>query len=132
MNQLQLPFDNRKRKPRPTIDLGANDLTREIIQHIRKLGGWGTRVNVSGFYDPDKGFWRKGVTDPGTPDVMAVVNGLFIGVEVKTGHDRLRPQQTTTKQAIEQAEGIFLVAKDIAQFRDDLRTILKNSRGDNP
>jgi len=117
MNQLQLPFD---------------DLTREIIQHIRKLGGWGTRVNVSGFYDPDKGFWRKGVTDPGTPDVMAVVNGLFIGVEVKTGHDRLRPQQTTTKQAIEQAEGIFLVAKDIAQFRDDLRTILKNSRGDNP
>lgn len=132
MTQLLLPFDNRKRKPRPSVDLAANDLTREVIQHIRKLGGWATRVNVSGFYDPDKGFWRKGVTDPGTPDVMAVVNGLFIGVEVKVGADRLRPQQTTAKEAIQRAEGIFLVAKDIEGFRNDLRTTLKNLGGDNP
>lgn len=132
MTQLQLPFDNRKRKPRPAIDQDTNDLTRDIIQHIRKLGGWATRVNVSGFYDPEKGFWRKGVTDPGTPDVMAVVNGLFLGIEIKTGADRLRPQQTAAKTVIQRAGGVFLVAKDIEQFRNELRTILQTTKGETP
>ena len=120
--QLQIPFDQRKRKPRPTVKLATNDLTREIIQHIRKLGGWATRVNVSGFYDPDKGFWRKGVTDPGTPDVMAAVNGRFYGIEIKNGTDALSKAQIATKQAIESAGGVFIIAHDIAQFREEFRS----------
>jgi Holliday junction resolvase len=119
--QLQIPFDKRKRKPRPVVSLDTSALTNEIIRHIRKLGGWAVRVNVSGFYDPEKGFWRKGVTDPGTPDIMAVVNGRFYGIEIKTGTDRLRPEQTLTKQAIEGAGGVFLIAHDIAKFREEFR-----------
>jgi len=92
MSQLQLPFDKRKRKPRPALLLSANDLTTEIIQHFRRLGGWATRVNTSGFYDPKQGFWRKGATDPGTPDVLAVLDGQFFGVEIKVGADRLRSE----------------------------------------
>ncbi len=121
--QLQLPFDRRKRKPRPALVLNANDLTNEIIQHFRKLGGWAVRVNTSGFYDPDKRFWRRGVTDPGTPDVIAVLNGKFFGIEVKTGSDRLRPDQVQTKDLIQNARGVFIVARTLEQFRDDLRLI---------
>lgn len=125
-SQLQIPFDKRKRKPRPVVSLDTSALTNEIIRHIRKLGGWAVRVNVSGFYDPGKGFWRKGVTDPGTPDIMAVVNGRFYGIEIKTGTDRLRPEQTLTKQAIEAAGGLYLIAHDLAQFRQELRTTILN------
>ena len=120
--QLQIPFDKRKRKPRPPVDHSTNELTVEVIRHIRRLGGWATRINVSGFYDPDKGFWRKGVTDPGTPDVIAVLNGRFYGIEVKNGTDSLSEAQITTKKAIEGTGGIFLITHDIASFRDELRT----------
>ncbi len=122
--QLQIPFDQRKRKPRPTVKLATNDLTREIIQHIRKLGGWATRVNVSGFYDPDKGFWRKGVTDPGTPDIIAALNGRFYGIEVKNGTDTLNEAQKATKRAIESAGCVFLIVNDIAQFREEFRAYI--------
>lgn len=121
MTQLALPFDRRKRKQRPALLLNANDLTAEVVQHIRKLGGWATRVNVSGFYDPEKGFWRRGVTDPGTPDVLAVLNGQFIGIDVKTGTDRLRLEQKQTSRLIQNAKGIFIVARTLEQFREDLR-----------
>lgn len=125
MSQLQLPFDQRKRKPRPAVELSANDLTTEVIQHIRKLGGWATRVNTSGFFDPVAGFWRKGVTDPGTPDVIAVLQGQFYGIEVKAGNDRLRPAQEQTKKSINNAKGIFLVAKSLEKFREELRAKTK-------
>ncbi len=127
--QLQLPFDRRKRKQKPIVDLSTNALTIEVIRHIRKLGGWATRVNVSGFYDPDKGFWRKGTTDPGTPDVIAVINGHFYGIEVKNGTDYLSKAQIATKQAIEGTRGVFLIAHDITNFRDELRTKLLQHGG---
>lgn len=125
MTQLALPFDRRKRKPRPALMLDANSLTVEVIQHIRKLGGWATRVNTSGFYDPKQGFWRKGVTDPGTPDILAVLDGQFYGVEIKVGADRLRPEQQLTKNLIQNANGVFLVANTLEQFRSELRANIK-------
>lgn len=120
-DQLQIPFDRRHRKRRPVVVLTTNRLTTEIIAHIRKLGGWATRVNVSGFYDPEKEIWRKGVTDPGTPDILALVNGRFFGIEVKNGSDRLRPEQITTRQMIQSSGGLYLIAHNLAQFREDMR-----------
>ncbi len=121
VQQLQIAFDRRVRKPRPAVVHDTHTLTREIIVHVRKLGGWIVRVNVSGFYDPNRGIWRKGVTDPGCPDLLACLpGGLFLAVEVKTGTDRMSEQQVITRKVIEAAGGIYIEARHIEQFRHDL------------
>lgn len=125
LDQPQLPFDKRKRKPRPAVVLTSNQLTLEVISHIRKLGGWAARINVSGFYDVEKGYWRKGTTDPGTPVVLACLHGRFLGIEVKIGADQLGKYKVITKQAIEGTGGLYLIARNIAQFREDLREIFQ-------
>ena len=56
----------------------------------------------------------------GAPDVICVVGGQFIGIEVKDIKGRLNENQMKFKEDLERAGGIYIVARSI----DD---ILNNS-----
>jgi hypothetical protein len=50
---------------------------------------------------------------PGVPDIICIVNGVFIGIEVKTPKGKLSVHQEQFKKNIEEARGIYLVARDL-------------------
>lgn len=109
--------------PRPKVlsDKDANSLTASVLFdfiHIR--GGYAFRVNNMGVYDAKRGVYRKGGTVKGIPDVIGLIDGRFIGIEIKFGSDRMSADQMEMKREIESNGGIYIVAKRYEQYVFDL------------
>jgi hypothetical protein len=109
--------------PRPKVlsDKDANSLTASVLFdfiHIR--GGYAFRVNNMGVYDAKRGVYRKGGTVKGIPDIIGLIDGRFIGIEIKFGSDRMSADQMEMKREIESNGGIYIVAKRYEQYVFDL------------
>jgi hypothetical protein len=108
-------------------DETANGLTRAIVDFFQYIGGHFTRVNVMG--TPRKRsdgsmFFTPSTTREGTADIVGVYNGRYVAVEVKIGLDRQSKDQKEVQKEIEQAGGIYIVAKTFPQFTDEFRKYL--------
>jgi hypothetical protein len=93
-------------------DKTANGLTNAIIydiQHVR--GGAAYRINNGATYDRAKNIYRAGVTKRGVPDIIGVLDGRFIGIEVKIGTDRQSSHQREVEVEINAAGGVYFIAK---------------------
>jgi hypothetical protein len=103
----------------------TNELTKAILSLLKLRGFKAWRNNVGGFkytYKGKTGFVRYG--DPGSPDIMAIDKaGRFYGIEVKTGKDKLRPEQAAWHLDIEQRGCVSIVARSV----DDVLNAIKNS-----
>lgn len=120
--------------PKPKFDdRTSNQLTKTIIAHITHLGDWASRVNTTGRYLQGKqvtnvlghtqrinGRWIPGTTRTGTPDIIGNLNGVFLGVEIKIGRDKLSDKQRRVQREIQESGGIYIVAKSFAQFQESL------------
>jgi len=99
-------------------DSTANGLTKAIVAYIGFIGGWATRVSATGRM-VDKGtevrakmVYIPGTTKRGTADIMGVVRGRAVSIEVKIGRDRQSKEQRQVEQAITTAGGLYYVARD--------------------
>lgn len=98
-------------------DTTANDLTKTIIwdmYHVR--GGLAYRINNGAVYDRKKGVYRKGVQRRGIPDVIGIIDGRFIGIEVKIGKDRQSADQKEIEREINDAGGVYFIAKSYDDY----------------
>lgn len=108
----------------------ANRLTAQVIEFIETNGGCARRVNTQGQWDGKK--WRKSGMKKGFEDVDAVlpirfgsiVFGLKVAIEIKIGRDQQSPEQQARQKEIQKAGGIYLVAKTLDQFRQDLQQFI--------
>ncbi len=80
------------------------------------------RQNSGGLEDKKGQFVRFGT--PGAPDIIAVIRGQYIGIEVKDVKGKLNPNQEKFRDALEAAGGIFLTIRNI----DELLAFLKNNK----
>jgi len=97
--------------------LTTNQLTGAIIDHVlRQPLSYAWRNNSTGIFDARRGIYRP-AGKSGTPDIIAVSRGIFIGIEVKTGTDRLRELQKSFIASIEHAQGHSLVVHDFDDFK---------------
>ena len=119
-------------KPTPYRDKTANELTKAIIAFFEILGGIGERINSMGkvidnrktYQDPINNQtkvigsidWVKGTSTDGTADISATVFGLSVKVEVKIGNDRQSEAQKRYQERIEQAGGIYIIARSFDGF----------------
>jgi len=102
-------------------DKTANGLTNAIlydIQHVR--GGAAYRINNGATYDRAKNIYRAGVTKRGVPDIIGVLGGRFIGIEVKIGADRQSSHQREVEGEINAAGGVYFIAKTYDQYVDSI------------
>jgi hypothetical protein len=109
-------------KTKPPTDLHA-----QLSIFSQYIGGHFTRVNVMG--TPRKRsdgsmFFTPSTTREGTADIVGVYNGRYVAVEVKIGLDRQSKDQKEVQKEIEQAGGIYIVAKTFPQFTDEFRKYL--------
>lgn len=128
-------------------DNSANGLTRCIIDYF-KFNGWqAERISNTGrMIDNTKVIkyhigwekivgtkkWIKGTGRNGTADISATmpinVNGRTIGVslkiEIKYGKDRQSEDQKSYQKEIENAGGVYMIARNFDDFLKDLQKIL--------
>ena len=98
---------------KPISKQSANNLTREIIALITAKGGFATRVNSQGQWDPVRKVMRKGTTVKGMTDIVGVLNGVPLFIEVKVGKDKLRPEQEAVAEKIKKAGGKWILARSL-------------------
>jgi hypothetical protein len=121
-------------RPKPTAyqDKTANELTKAIIAFIEIQGGIGERINSMGkvidnrktYQDPITNQtkmigsidWVKGTSTEGTADISATVFGLSIKVEVKIGKDKQSEAQKKYQNRVEQAGGLYIIARSFEGF----------------
>lgn len=102
-------------------DDSSNGLTRCIISWLELHGYFAGRTNVTGIYNQKLGKYIHPGSRKGMADVTAVVNGRHVSIEIKSGRDRMRPDQLKVKSEIEAAGGCYLI---VSSFDDFLNKIL--------
>ena len=96
----------------------ANGLTRCIVDYIRFRGGQAERINTTGIPVQQRGriVWRKSNATKGSSDISATIAGRSVKIEVKINSDRQSEAQRRYQATIEQAGGLYFIAKDFTTF----------------
>lgn len=91
--------------------------TRAILKFFFDSGIFAYRSNTVGIPIPGTGTFRPAAIT-GLPDTVAILppRGRFLGVEIKTGKDKLRPEQVGALTNIRNMGGITIVAKTYYGF----------------
>lgn len=124
LTALQSKRLDKKAAARPKGET-ANRMTANILRAINMQPGCvAYRVNNTGIWDEAKQVFRKAHTEPGLPDIFAVLRGRFAGIEVKAGRDKIRQEQLHRKFEIERAGGLYFEARSTDSFLEWFTKIL--------
>ncbi len=99
--------------------LTAEQITAAILGYLDTHGYEAWAQPNRGEYDPTTGRWRPHPNARrGVPDIIGFrrSDAVFIGVEVKAGSDRLRPEQIEFLNQLKASGGFAFVAHDFAGF----------------
>lgn len=102
----------------------TNETTKQILNYLfeRRIFAW--RENTIGVFDAKRGIYRP-APKKGISDIIAILppHGRFCGIEIKTGKDRLSPEQQGFIENIQRMGGIALVVKDYEDFVDQFSNL---------
>ena len=70
-----------------------------------------------------KRVYRAGVQRKGVPDIIGIIDGRFIGIEVKIGADRQSADQKEIEKEIGEAGGVYFIAKSYDDYLEKIAKI---------
>ena len=122
-------------------DKTANGLTTCIKDFLNNSGWQAERISVTGRrVDNLKGgnkpkafglvtkfgktIFIKSTMTKGSADISATIKGKSVKIEVKIGSDTIKKDQTEYKKNIENAGGIYFIAKSFADFYEKYLLII--------
>lgn len=99
----------------------SNGLTGCVIAWIELNGGQAERINSTGRQVNINGRqrWIKGSGTTGTADISATILGKSVKIEIKceaTGDRYQSKEQKEYQKAIEQAGGVYVIARNFSRF----------------
>ena len=105
---------------KPYRDDTANTLTRSIQDFAKHIGGYSNRISTTGTMRKIGGrmTWTKGNSNKGASDIRILFNGKSVDVEVKIGKDRMSESQYKEQKRVENAGGLYFVARSFPEFLD--------------
>ncbi len=94
-----------------------SDIQRTILEYleIKKIFHY---RNNSGAFVKDKHFYRFGAV--GSPDIICVKDGKYIGIEVKGKTGKQSDGQIKFQEELESAGGVYILARGL----DDIMKVL--------
>jgi hypothetical protein len=72
--------------------------------------------------------WAGAYSQSGIPDIIACVNGHFVGIEVKAEDGHPSPLQIRNIELIQRSKGhgYILYPKDFEQFKQEIRALIRS------
>ena len=107
------------RKPR------EKEIQASILEFLAIKKIFAYRQNSGAFIDSAKHFYRFASIN-GLPDIVAIIAGKYIGIEVKAPGGKMRPAQSEFKQQLEAARGIYWVFDSLDEAIDTIEKYLKH------
>ena len=102
------------------------EIEYSILDWLNFNGVFAWKVNVKGYFDQNKGFYRRSnnVFDlRGQPDITGVLpDGRALFVEVKTDRGKLSDDQVWFGQKLQESGCVYIVARSI----EDVEQKIKN------
>lgn len=87
-----------------------SDLVRQILLAVSPIGlAWPNQTGA--LKDQTGRLVRFGLS--GSSDIIAVIKGRFVGIEVKVGRDRQRQNQANFAAAVQKAGGLYILARSV-------------------
>jgi len=90
-------------------------LQTAILKELQSHGRFCWRQNNAPIYDPKLQSYRSQTGINGLTDIICVIDGVFTGIEVKTGTNQSADQIIFQKR-LENAGGVYIVARNIADI----------------
>src|ERR1700721_165734 len=84
-----------------------SDVQRQILDYLTLRGIFHYRNNSGAFVDSQKHFYRFGAL--GSPDIICVINGQYVGIEVKAPKGKQSEHQKEFQKQLEAAGGRYLL-----------------------
>jgi hypothetical protein len=98
----------------------------QILDYLALKGIFHYRNNSGGFIHSNKHFCRFGAL--GSPDVVAVIKGRFVGIEVKTPTGRQSDHQKAFQENLSKAGGIYFLVRSLDEAVEAVEDAIKRSR----
>ena len=90
------------------VQLSEHDIQDQILDWLKGWHVFCYRQNT-GMAKLKGGFWVR-FGKPGAPDIVAVLNGRFIGIEVKKPGAKQSESQSDYQRELERAGGLYILA----------------------
>ena len=103
-------------------------IENRILCFLEDIGFWARKLNSVGVFDPTKKVFRKNnsrFNQRGMPDIIALRDGQWFLIEVKTPRGKLNPHQQQTIREIQSHQGIVFVTRSVGQTFETLKPFIK-------
>jgi hypothetical protein len=87
--------------------MNESDLQRQILDYLALKGIFHYRNNSGAFDNGHGGFYRFGAV--GSPDIICVVNGRYVGIELKAPKGKQSDHQKEFQRQLELAGGTYIL-----------------------
>lgn len=91
--------------------MSERDTQAAIIDYLRAKRIFHYRNNTGAYKAEHGSFVRFGTV--GSPDIICVINGQFIGIEVKSLKGKQNPDQIQFQKSVEKAGGRYILARSV-------------------
>ena len=88
--------------------LKESDLQKQILDYLAWKRIFHYRNNSGAFVDSQKHFYRLGAL--GSPDIICVIGGQYVGIEVKAPNGKPSDHQKEFQKQLEAAGGRYVLA----------------------
>ena len=95
-----------------------SDIQRQILDYLALKGIFHYRNNSGAFKDSNNHFYRFGAL--GSPDIICVIAGQYVGVEVKAPKGKQSDHQKDFQKKLEEAGGKYILAYSL----DDILPVI--------
>jgi len=93
---------------------GSNLLTAVVVKYLRLTGAHAERVNTQGQLRKGRHGeykWAYSTSMAGSADIHAIIDGRYVGIEIKYGRDKQSDVQEKYQAKVEQAGGTYIICK---------------------
>jgi hypothetical protein len=97
--------------------LKESQLQTAILKELQSQGKFCWRQNNAPIYDPKIGGYRSQTGINGLPDIICVIDGIFTGIEVKSG-TKQSADQILFQRRLELNGGKYILAQSVADIKD--------------
>lgn len=101
----------------------ANGITKAILQYLRAKGHYCSRIQSQGQWQPHLKRFTSSTVRRGIGDIMAIVNGRTVMIEVKAGKDRQSNWQKQTEADVKDSGGVYMLVRTLDEFIEQYNAI---------
>jgi len=88
------------------------DIQKQILDYLKIKRIFHYKNSTTGIYQQKTGHYIPSQS-VGSPDIICVVDGRYIGIEVKRPGSKLSPHQEAFRDNLQQAGGFYIVAHNV-------------------